>query len=131
MQLGLYTWNYIIFFSSQNLIIYYILLQNWQKPFTVKMYRNKNLSCLLLRSQLGRSIVINPITRPRRMYAVHGCGLLLQMWPGQYVCLSVCPLPLQPSALQNGSTDRGTVCGIDSCWPRNPVLDGAVMQGKE
>ena len=32
------------------------LLQNWQKPFTVEMYRNINLSCLLWRSQLGRSI---------------------------------------------------------------------------
>jgi len=40
-------------FCSPNLIVYYNLLQNWQKPFTVEMYRNINLSCLLLRSQLG------------------------------------------------------------------------------
>jgi len=32
------------------------LLQNWQKPFAVEMYRNINLACLLLRTQLGRSI---------------------------------------------------------------------------
>ena len=32
--------------SSPNLIIYYILLQNWQKPFTVEMYHTINLSCL-------------------------------------------------------------------------------------
>jgi len=34
----------------------YNLLQNWQKPFTVEIYSNMNLSCLLLRAQLGRSI---------------------------------------------------------------------------
>jgi len=32
--------------SSPNLIIHYILLQNWQNPFTVEMYRTINLSCL-------------------------------------------------------------------------------------
>ena len=26
--------------------MYYNLLQNWQKPFTVEVYRNINLSCL-------------------------------------------------------------------------------------
>ena len=36
--------------------MYYNLLQNWQKPFTVEMYRKIKLSCFLLRSQLGRSI---------------------------------------------------------------------------
>jgi len=38
--------------------MYYNLLRNWQKPFTVEMYCNINLSCLLLRSQLGRSIAV-------------------------------------------------------------------------
>jgi len=33
----------------------YNLLQNWQKPFTVQLYRKINLSCLL-RSQLGKSV---------------------------------------------------------------------------
>jgi len=47
------TYNHL---CSPNLIMYYNLLQNWQKPFTVEMYRNINLSCLLLRSQLGKSI---------------------------------------------------------------------------
>ena len=33
--------------------------QNWQKPFTVEIYRNTNFSwCLLLRTQLGRLIAI-------------------------------------------------------------------------
>jgi len=41
---------------SPNLIVYYNFLQNWQKPFTVEMCRNINLSCFLLRSQLGRSV---------------------------------------------------------------------------
>ena len=36
-------------------IKYYRSLQNWQKPFTVEMYRNISLSCLRLRTQLGRS----------------------------------------------------------------------------
>jgi len=36
---------------SPNLIMYNNFLQNWQKPFTVEMYRNINLSCLLLRLQ--------------------------------------------------------------------------------
>jgi len=31
-------------------IKYYRLLQNWQKPFNVEIYRNINLSCLLLRT---------------------------------------------------------------------------------
>jgi len=35
---------------------YYNLLQNWQKPFTVEIYRKINLSCLLLKTQLGMSI---------------------------------------------------------------------------
>jgi len=34
--------------------MYYNLLQNRQKPFTVELYRKINLSCLLLRSQLGK-----------------------------------------------------------------------------
>jgi len=38
--------------------MYYNLLRNWQQPFTVEMYCNINLSCLLLRSQLGRSIAV-------------------------------------------------------------------------
>jgi len=41
---------------SPNLVMYCNLLQNWQKPFTVEMYRHINLSSLLLRSQLSRSI---------------------------------------------------------------------------
>jgi len=39
---------------SPNLIMYYNLLQNRQKLFAVQIYRNTNLSCLLLRTQLGR-----------------------------------------------------------------------------
>ena len=42
--------------NYQQLVKYYSSLQKWQKPFTVKIYRNLNLSCLLLRTQLGRSI---------------------------------------------------------------------------
>jgi len=38
--------------------MYYNLLRNWQQPFTVEMYCNINLSCLRLRSQLGRSIAV-------------------------------------------------------------------------
>jgi len=34
--------------------MYYNLLQNRQRPFTVVLYRKINLSCLLLRSQLGQ-----------------------------------------------------------------------------
>jgi len=51
-------WKYIIYNQccSPNLIEYYNFLQNWPKPFTVETYRNINLSCLLLRSQLGKSI---------------------------------------------------------------------------
>jgi len=33
--------------NSKHLIKYYNLLQNWQKPFTVEMYHNINLSCPL------------------------------------------------------------------------------------
>jgi len=33
--------------------MYYNLLQNWQNPFTAEMCRDINLSCLILRSQLG------------------------------------------------------------------------------
>jgi len=42
--------------NYKQLIKYYRLLQNWQKPFTVKIYRTINLSCLLLRTRLGGSI---------------------------------------------------------------------------
>ena len=38
--------------------MYYNLLRSWQKPYTVEMYRNVNLSCLLLRSQLAWSIAM-------------------------------------------------------------------------
>jgi len=40
----------------KHLIKYYNLLQNLEKVFTVERYRNINFSCLLLRTQLGRSI---------------------------------------------------------------------------
>jgi len=41
------TYNYL---CSPNLIMYYNLLQNWQKPSIAEMYRNINFSsCLLLR----------------------------------------------------------------------------------
>jgi len=39
-----------------HLIKYYSLLQNWQKPSTVEIYRSINLACLLLRTLFGRSI---------------------------------------------------------------------------
>jgi len=42
--------------NYKHLIKCYKLLQNWQKPFTLEIYRNINLSYLLLRTQLGRSI---------------------------------------------------------------------------
>jgi len=42
--------------NYKHFIKYYNLLQNWQKAFTVEIYRNVNLSRLLLRTQLGRSI---------------------------------------------------------------------------
>jgi len=41
---------------TKHLIKYYKLLQNWQKLFTAEIYRNINLSCLLLRTQLDRSV---------------------------------------------------------------------------
>jgi len=49
---------YIIIFVHQTYVCYN-LLRNWQKPFTVKMFRNINLSCFLLRSQLGRSVTLS------------------------------------------------------------------------
>jgi len=41
--------------NYKRLIKHYNLLQNWQKLFTVEIYRNINLSCFLLTTQLGRS----------------------------------------------------------------------------
>jgi len=48
--------NNIRKFNYKHLTEYYKLLQNWQKPLTVEIYRSINLSCLLLRTQLGRSM---------------------------------------------------------------------------
>jgi len=38
--------------------MYYNFLQKWQKPVTMEMYRNINLSCLPLRSQLGSKVAL-------------------------------------------------------------------------
>ena len=42
--------------NYKHLIKYCNLLQNWQNPFTAEIYRSIYLSCILLRTQLGRSI---------------------------------------------------------------------------
>jgi len=42
--------------NYKHLIKNYMLLQNWQKPLAVEIYRNINLSFPLLRIQLGRSV---------------------------------------------------------------------------
>jgi len=77
--------------------MYYNSLHNWQKPFTVEMYRNINLSCLLLRSQLGRSIAKQLLfitwsfcyCAEQWWIKYLRCGLFLQTHR-RYLCMYMC-----------------------------------------
>ena len=67
--------------------MYYNLLQNRQKPFTVELYRKINLSCLLFRSQLGKVAltIFNYINTPGFESFIQIVYRLLGWWRGTVV----------------------------------------------